>query len=66
MMANNWEIIGNFLYPADAYRRLLSVIRAGLLDLHSIRTRTFPLEALPAAMDAARLAKSAECVVVTP
>jgi alcohol dehydrogenase len=65
MMANSWEIIGNFMYPAHAYLRLLSIFRAGLLDLRSIRTRTFPLEALPAAMDAAGSAKSSECVVVT-
>jgi alcohol dehydrogenase len=64
MMANSWEIIGNFMYPADAYLRLLRVIRAGLLDPRSIRTRTFPLDALPAAMDAARSAKGSECVVM--
>lgn len=65
MMANSWEIIGNFMYPADSDRRLLSLIRAGLLDVHSIQTRTFPIDALPAAMDAAVSAKSSECVVVT-
>jgi alcohol dehydrogenase len=65
MMVNGWEIMGNFMYPADSYLRLLALIRAGLLDVHSIRTRTFPLDALPAAMDAAASAKGSECVVVT-
>ena len=50
MMANSWEIIGNFMHPADAYLRLFSLIRAGLLDPRSIRTRTFPLTSLPAAI----------------
>jgi alcohol dehydrogenase len=65
VMANSWEIVGNFMYPADAYLRLLALIRAGLLDLRSIRTRTFPLDAVPAAVDASASAKSSECVVVT-
>ena len=65
MMANSWEIIGNFMHPADAYLRLFSLIRAGLLDPRSIRTRTFPLTSLPAAIDAAATAKGSECVVVT-
>jgi hypothetical protein len=34
--------LGVALGAERAYLRLLSVIRAGLLDLHSIRTRTFP------------------------
>jgi alcohol dehydrogenase len=65
MMANSWEMMGNFMYPADAYLRLLSLIMAGLLDPRSIRTRTFPLDALAAAVDAAGSAQSSECVVVT-
>lgn len=65
MMANNWEILGNFMYSAGAYLRLLALVRAGLLDVRSIRARTFPLEALPAAMDAAADANRSEYVVVT-
>jgi alcohol dehydrogenase len=65
MMASNWEILGNFMYPAGAYLRLLALIRGGLLDMRSIRARTFPLEALPAAIAAAAVSKSSEYVVVT-
>jgi alcohol dehydrogenase len=65
MMVNGWEMIGNFMYPADAYLKLFSLIRAGLLDIRSIRTQTFPLDALLTAMDAVTSAKSSECVVVT-
>ena len=49
-MANSWEIIGNFMYPVDAYRRLLDLVRAGMLDINMIRPRTFQLSALPDAI----------------
>jgi alcohol dehydrogenase len=65
MMSNNWEILGTFMYPAGAYLRLLALIRGGLLDVRSIRACTFPLPALPAAIDAAASAHSSEYVVVT-
>lgn len=64
LMANNWEIIGNFMYPVDAWRRLLDLVRAGVLDVRAIRPRVFPLSALPEAMEAAASADSLECVVV--
>ncbi len=59
-MRNNWEIIGQFMYPAGAYRSLLGLMRAELLDLKPIRVLQFPLEAPPAAMDAAAKATSLE------
>jgi alcohol dehydrogenase len=64
MMSNNWEILGNFMYPTSGYERLLALIRGGLLDVHSLPPRTFPLESLPAAMDAAASAKSSEYIVM--
>jgi alcohol dehydrogenase len=66
LMANSWEVIGNFMYPADAWRRLLDMVRAGLLDTGAIRPRVFPLGELPEAMEAAANADSLECVVVRP
>jgi alcohol dehydrogenase len=39
LMINNWEVIGQFMYPVDAYRRLLDLVRAGLIDITSIRAR---------------------------
>src|SRR5260370_88275 len=66
IMANNWEIIGNFMYPVDAWRRLLDLVRAGVLNVSAIRSRVFPLSELPEAMDAAAKAASLECVVVQP
>jgi len=66
VMRNDWEIIGQFMYPARAYRRLIGLLRAGLLDISAIRPRCFPLAALPEAMEAAARAGNLECVVVQP
>jgi alcohol dehydrogenase len=66
LMLNNWEITGQFMYPTDAYRRLLGLLRSGLLDLSPIRPRIYPLAALPEAMEAAGTAGNLEYVVVRP
>jgi hypothetical protein len=55
-----------FMYPQDTFMLLLDLARAGLLDLRAIRARSFPLEALPAAMEAAATVDALECVVVAP
>jgi alcohol dehydrogenase len=65
-MLNNWEIIGQFMYPARAYRRLLDLLRSGLLDIRAIRPRVYPLAALPEAMEAAAGAGNLECIVMHP
>ena len=51
--ADDWEIIGQFMYRAHAYQRLLDLLRNGLLDIRAIRPRVYPLAALPEAMEAA-------------
>jgi alcohol dehydrogenase len=66
LMLNSWEIIGQFMYPAGAYRRLLDLLRSGLLDISAIRPRVYPLAALPEAMEAAAAAGNLEYVVVQP
>jgi alcohol dehydrogenase len=66
VMLNNWEILGQFMYPASAYRRLIELVSAGLLDLGAIRPSVFSLAALPEAMDAAAAAGSLEIVVMRP
>jgi alcohol dehydrogenase len=66
VMLNNLEIIGQFMYPRDAFRRLEGLARSGLLDIDAIRTRSFPLDALPNAMAAAAEADGLECIVVKP
>jgi alcohol dehydrogenase len=66
VMLNSLEIIGQFMYPASAYRRLLDLLRSGLLDIRAIRPRVFPLAALPEAMEAAATAGNLECIVMQP
>jgi alcohol dehydrogenase len=66
LLANNWELIGQFMYPADCYRRLFELVRAGLLDVTAITPHTYPLAELPAAMAAASTVGSLACVVMTP
>ncbi len=66
VMLNNFEILGQFMYPPDTFARLVDLARANLLDLRAIRVRSFPLEALPEAMEAAATAGGLECVVVAP
>jgi len=64
VMLGNLEILGQFMYPPDAYRRLLDLVRANLLDLSKTRARVFPIADLPAALDAAADAASLECVII--
>ncbi|AKU95555.1 Alcohol dehydrogenase, zinc-binding [Labilithrix luteola] len=64
LMMNGWEILGQFMYPADAYLRLLALVRGGLLDPRAITVRTYPLAELPSAMDAAARASGLECVAL--
>jgi alcohol dehydrogenase len=66
VMLNSWEIIGQFMYSASAYRRLLDLLRSGLLDISAIRPRVFALADLPAAMEAAATAGNLECIVMQP
>jgi len=66
LMLNSWEIIGQFMYPSGAYRRLLDLLRSGLLDISPIRPRVYPLAALPEAMEAAASAGNLEYIVVQP
>ncbi|WP_186071520.1 zinc-binding dehydrogenase [Burkholderia gladioli] len=64
VMMNGWEILGQFMYPRDAYRRLLTLIGSGLLPSDAIRAIDFPLAELPAAIAAAAGATASECVVI--
>jgi alcohol dehydrogenase len=66
VMLNSWEVIGQFMYPASAYRRLLDLLRSRLLDISAIRPRVFPLADLPMAMEAAATAGNLECIVMQP
>ena len=64
VMLNGWEILGQFMYPRDAIRRLLDLARSGQLDMNAIRPRVYPLAALPEAIETATQANNFECVVM--
>lgn len=64
VMLNGWEILGQFMYPKDACRRLLDLVRSGQLDMEAIRPHVHPLHALPIAMEAAAKAGNFECIVM--
>jgi alcohol dehydrogenase len=64
VMLNDWEIIGQFMYPGHAYRRLMAMVRSGLLDISVIRPVTFPLDALREATERAATAGNFDCVVI--
>jgi alcohol dehydrogenase len=66
IMLNNWEILGQFMYPASAYRRLIELVRSGLLDLSAIKPKVFPLTELREAMEAAAEAGNLQVVVARP
>ena len=66
VMLNNWDIIGNFMYPADVFRRILSLVRAGLLDLDAIQIKSFALAELTAAIEAASEASGLQSTIVKP
>ncbi|AOK37808.1 quinone oxidoreductase family protein [Burkholderia cenocepacia] len=64
LMMNSWELIGHFMYPRDAYRRLLGLVRSGQLDVTAIRPLVHSMTDLPKAMELAAGAGSLECVVM--
>lgn len=66
VMLNDWEILGQFMYPRDAFKRLIDLTRGGLLDLRALRPVAHGFAALPDAMRAAAAADSLSYVVVQP
>ena len=65
IMSNEWEIVGNFMYARETYSKLVSLVHAGLLDLTSVRLRTFSFEDLRAAMNAAATMSGLDCTVLS-
>ena len=52
-LANDWEVIGAFMYPKDAPSWLVRLAASGLLDLEPIRINRFAFAELPRAIEAA-------------
>jgi alcohol dehydrogenase len=64
LMANDWEVIGNFMYRPGAFRTLVSLVRSGLLDLDKVDIRAFAMRDLPEAMDQAAKMRGLDCTVL--
>ncbi|QBQ98885.1 zinc-binding dehydrogenase [Paraburkholderia pallida] len=64
VMLNGWEIMGQFMYPRDAFRRLLAVAGTGALEFGALRPMVFGMTELHAAIECAANASGLECVVV--
>ena len=65
LMINNWEILGQFMYSPSAYRTLLALIRSGQLDLDLVSLKTFALQDLEVAIEAAADMSALSATVVT-
>jgi alcohol dehydrogenase len=53
MLANDWQVMGCFMYPKDVPARLAALVASGQLDLGLLNVRVFPLEKLDEALAAA-------------
>lgn len=66
MLANDWEIVGQFMYERHAPGQLAELAASGLLDLGKIKVQTFKLEALASAIEAASLMQGLDLTAVVP
>lgn len=66
MLANDWEVVGQFMYDRTAPADLATLAAAGLLDLSKIRVKRFPLAQLREAIDAAATMQGLDLTAVIP
>ncbi len=64
VMINSWSILGNFMYPRDATRKMLELIKSGQLPIGIIEPKVFKMAELEEAMDAAASAGNLENVMI--
>ncbi len=55
MLANDWEVVGQFMYPREAPGQLATLVAEGLLDLKKIAVTTFELADFRRAVETAAL-----------
>ena len=65
MLANDWHVMGCFMYPADVPARLAALAASGQLDLGVMNVRAFPLDRLEDALDAATRMRGLDVTAVT-
>ena len=66
MLANDWEIVGKFMYERQAPGQLAALAASGLLDLAKIRVKTFKLTELKQAIEAAASMQGLDLTAVVP
>jgi alcohol dehydrogenase len=65
MLANDWKIMGCFMYPPDAPARLAALVASGQLDLGLLKVRTFPLDRPEEALTAAATMRGLDLTVLS-
>jgi alcohol dehydrogenase len=65
-MQNEISIRGAFMYPRSAPRELLKMVVGGTLDLSKMKTETFALDQIDAALDHAERSRGPCWSVLTP
>jgi alcohol dehydrogenase len=66
MLANDWEVVGQFMYARTAPGQLARLAAEGLLDLGKIIVTSFPLADFPRAVEAAALMQGLDLTAVVP
>jgi alcohol dehydrogenase len=66
LLANDWEIVGQFMYERHAPAQLAALAAAGLLELGKIRVKTFGLSELKQAIEAAALMQGLDLTALVP
>jgi alcohol dehydrogenase len=66
MLANDWEVVGQFMYERQAPAQLAALVAEGLLDLTKIVVTTFRLAEFPRAVESAALMRGLDLTAVVP
>jgi alcohol dehydrogenase len=66
MLANDWEVVGQFMYDRAAPGQLAALAAEGLLDLGKIMVTSFPLADFKRAVAAAALMQGLDLTAVVP
>ncbi len=66
MLANDWEVVGQFMYERTAPGQLAALAADGLLDLRKIAVTTFKLADFRQAVKAAALMQGLDLTAVVP
>jgi alcohol dehydrogenase len=66
MLANDWEVVGQFMYDRTAPGQLAALAADGLLDLRKIIVTAFRLTDFKQAVEAAALTRGLDLTAVVP